>query len=54
MVRPTVVVDVAPSARVCREEIFGPVAVVAPFDTEDEAVALANDTHYGLNAMVFS
>lgn len=54
VVRPTVIVDAPPTARVCREEIFGPVVVVAPFDTEEEAVARANDTPYGLNAMVFT
>jgi aminomuconate-semialdehyde/2-hydroxymuconate-6-semialdehyde dehydrogenase len=53
-VKPTIVVDAPPDARVCREEIFGPVVVVQPFDTEAEAVALANDTPYGLNAMVFT
>jgi aminomuconate-semialdehyde/2-hydroxymuconate-6-semialdehyde dehydrogenase len=54
VVRPTVVVDAPASARVCQEEIFGPVVVVTPFDTEAEAVHAANDTPYGLNAMVFS
>ncbi len=53
-VHPTVVADAPVDARVCREEIFGPVVVVHPFDTEAEAVALANDTRYGLNAMVFT
>jgi aminomuconate-semialdehyde/2-hydroxymuconate-6-semialdehyde dehydrogenase len=53
-VRPTVLVDVTPDMRVCREEIFGPVVVVLPFDDEDEAVELANDSPYGLNAMVFT
>jgi aminomuconate-semialdehyde/2-hydroxymuconate-6-semialdehyde dehydrogenase len=53
-VRPTVLADVSPSMRVCREEIFGPVVTVQPFDGEDEGVALANDTPYGLNAMVFT
>jgi aminomuconate-semialdehyde/2-hydroxymuconate-6-semialdehyde dehydrogenase len=53
-VRPTVIVDAPANARVCREEIFGPVVVVHPFDTEDEVVALANDTRYGLNAMLFT
>jgi aminomuconate-semialdehyde/2-hydroxymuconate-6-semialdehyde dehydrogenase len=53
-VRPTIVVDAPRDARVCREEIFGPVVVVSPFGTEEEAVALANDTRYGLNAMVFT
>lgn len=54
IVRPTVVVDAPPSARVCREEVFGPVVTVAPFESEDEAVHLANDTPYGLNAMLFT
>ena len=53
-VRPTMIVDAPPDARVCREEIFGPVVVVQPFDDEDEAVAAANDTRFGLNAMVFT
>ncbi|MGH9216996.1 MAG: aldehyde dehydrogenase family protein, partial [Acidimicrobiales bacterium] len=53
-VRPTVLVDVDPSMRVCREEIFGPVVTVQPFDTEDEAIQLANDRPYGLNAMLFT
>ncbi|GAA1927136.1 NAD-dependent succinate-semialdehyde dehydrogenase [Nocardioides hwasunensis] len=51
---PTVLVDVPASARLFREEIFGPVAPVATFDTEDEAVARANDTEYGLVAYVFT
>ncbi len=53
-VRPTVLVDVTQEMRVCREEIFGPVVVVQPFDEEDQAVDLANDSRYGLNAMVFT
>jgi aminomuconate-semialdehyde/2-hydroxymuconate-6-semialdehyde dehydrogenase len=54
VVRPTVVVDAPADVPLCREEIFGPVVVVHPFDTEDEAVAQANDTRYGLNAMLFT
>ncbi|UGQ15680.1 aldehyde dehydrogenase [Yinghuangia sp. ASG 101] len=54
VVRPTVVTGAPPSARVSREEIFGPVVVVTPFDTEAEAVAAANATPYGLNAMLFT
>jgi aminomuconate-semialdehyde/2-hydroxymuconate-6-semialdehyde dehydrogenase len=54
VVRPTVVTDVDADARIVREEVFGPVVTVAPFDSEDEAVAAANDTRYGLNAMVFT
>jgi len=53
-VRPTIITDAPASAKVVREEIFGPVVVATPFDTEDEAIALANDTRYGLNAMVFT
>jgi aminomuconate-semialdehyde/2-hydroxymuconate-6-semialdehyde dehydrogenase len=53
-VRPTVVVNVDQHMRVCREEIFGPVVCIQPFDGEDEGVRLANDSRYGLNAMVFT
>ncbi len=53
-VRPTIAVDLPASARACREEIFGPVVTVTPFDGEDEGVELANDTLYGLNAMLFT
>lgn len=53
-VRPTVFGEVQPHARIVREEIFGPVVVAASFDTEDEAVALANDTRFGLGASVWS
>ena len=49
-VRPTVFADVTPEMRVTREEIFGPVLVMMPFEDEDEAVRLANDTPYGLAA----
>jgi succinate-semialdehyde dehydrogenase / glutarate-semialdehyde dehydrogenase len=51
---PTVLVDVAPSARVFREEIFGPVAPISTFTDEEEVVARANDTDYGLVAYVFT
>ena len=53
-VNPTIIVDAPADARVIREEIFGPVVVATPFDTEAEAVELANNTRYGLNAMVFT
>ena len=51
---PTIFADVAPTARIWREEIFGPVLAVATFNTEDEAVALANDSEFGLAAAVMS
>lgn len=54
LIHPTVVTDLPATARLCREEIFGPVAVVAPFDTEADGIAAANDTPYGLNAMLFT
>jgi gamma-glutamyl-gamma-aminobutyraldehyde dehydrogenase len=51
---PTVVAGVRPEDRLAREEVFGPVLAVTPFDTEDEAVALANGTDYGLAAAVWT
>jgi succinate-semialdehyde dehydrogenase/glutarate-semialdehyde dehydrogenase len=51
---PTVLADVPPDARVLSEEIFGPVAPVATFDTEDAGVAAANDTEYGLVAYLYT
>ena len=53
-VQPTIFYDVDNSDRIAREEIFGPVASVIPFDTEDEAVRIANDTYYGLAAAVWT
>jgi aldehyde dehydrogenase (NAD+) len=53
-VEPTVFDEVAPTMRIAREEIFGPVLSVLGYDTLDEGVALANDTPYGLAATVFS
>ncbi|HET6299872.1 NAD-dependent succinate-semialdehyde dehydrogenase [Microbacterium sp.] len=51
---PTVVTDVKPGSEILREEIFGPVLAIVPFDDEDEAVRLANDTEYGLVSYVFT
>jgi aldehyde dehydrogenase (NAD+) len=51
-VRPTVFTDVTPDMTVAREEIFGPVLVILPYDSDEEAVEIANDTPYGLSAGV--
>ena len=53
-VQPTIYTGLAESARCVKEEIFGPVCSIAPFDSEDEAVAMANDTKYGLAASVWT
>jgi betaine-aldehyde dehydrogenase len=53
-VEPTVFYDVDNSARIAREEIFGPVASVIPFDDERDALRIANDTYYGLAAAVWT
>jgi aldehyde dehydrogenase (NAD+) len=54
MVDPTVFVGVNNGMRIAREEVFGPVLGVIPFDTEEEALAIANDTAYGLAAGVWT
>jgi succinate-semialdehyde dehydrogenase/glutarate-semialdehyde dehydrogenase len=51
---PTVLGDVPPDAKLLKEEIFGPVAPVASFDSEEDAVRAANDTEYGLVAYVYT
>lgn len=53
-VRPTVFVNATDEMRIVREEVFGPVVVILPFATEEEAVRRANDTTYGLGAAVFT
>ncbi|MFI0467221.1 aldehyde dehydrogenase [Saccharopolyspora sp. 5N102] len=53
-VRPTVLADATMDMRVAREEIFGPVAVVVPFDDEADAIAKANDNRFGLGAGVWT
>ena len=53
-VSPTIFYDVDNSARIAREEIFGPVATVIPFEDEADAVKIANDTPYGLAAAVWT
>lgn len=51
---PTVLADVPAGAQILKQEIFGPVAALIPFDSVDEAIALANDTEYGLVAYVYT
>ena len=53
-VRPTVFADVRNDMRIAQEEIFGPVLALIPYDSVEEAVTIANDTVYGLNAAVWS
>jgi len=53
-IQPTIYTGLRESARCVKEEIFGPVCHVAPFDSEEEAIALANDTKYGLAASVWT
>lgn len=51
-VQPTIFADVNNNMRIAKEEVFGPVLALIPFDTEEEAIAIANDTPYGLAAYV--
>ena len=52
--KPAILADVDNAWRVAQEEIFGPVACIMPFDTESEAIRLANDTPYGLSGSVWT
>jgi succinate-semialdehyde dehydrogenase/glutarate-semialdehyde dehydrogenase len=52
--KPTVLVDIPADARLLKEEIFGPVAPITAFESEDEAVAAANDTQFGLVAYLYT
>jgi acyl-CoA reductase-like NAD-dependent aldehyde dehydrogenase len=54
VLRPTVLTDVTPDMKVCRDEIFGPVVAVQAYDSLDEALRLADDTRYGLQAGIFT
>jgi betaine-aldehyde dehydrogenase len=51
---PTIFYDVTNNARIAREEIFGPVAAVIPFEDEKDALKIANDSPYGLAAAVWT
>ena len=53
-VKPTVFADVTPNMKIFKEEIFGPVLTITTYDTEEEAVSLANDSEYGLSGGVWS
>src|SRR6185295_12101693 len=53
-VRPTVFANVRNDMTIAREEIFGPVLAILPYDTEDDAIAIANDTPYGLSGYIAS
>ncbi|MGK0742550.1 aldehyde dehydrogenase family protein [Leucobacter sp. Z1108] len=53
-IAPTVLADVTPEMRVAREEIFGPVVTIQPYETVDEALEIANSTPFGLGGIVFS
>jgi betaine-aldehyde dehydrogenase len=53
-VEPTVFADVDPDATIAQQEIFGPVVAVIPYTSEDEAIAIANNSSYGLNGSVFT
>lgn len=53
-VRPTIIADCKPDMRISCEEVFGPVLAVIPFDTEEEAVAIANDSEFGLGGAVWT
>ena len=54
VLRPTVIADATPELKVCTKEVFGPVVAITPYDTLDEALALANDTSFGLQAAIFT
>ncbi|WP_042348411.1 aldehyde dehydrogenase [Bacillus massiliigorillae] len=51
---PTIYIQENPNARICQEEIFGPVVTLIPFDTEEEALQIANNVDYGLNGVVWT
>ncbi len=52
--QPTLIADVRPEMKVCREEVFGPVVTISPYQTFEEALAIVNDSRFGLQAGVFT
>lgn len=54
VIEPTIMTNVAEEMRICREELFGPVVTIAPFDHIDEAIKRVNDSRFGLQAAIFS
>src|SRR5205823_8142319 len=52
--QPTILTDVTPDMKVCKEEVFGPVITVQPYQTFEEAIDMVNDSPYGLQAGVFT
>jgi acyl-CoA reductase-like NAD-dependent aldehyde dehydrogenase len=54
LLAPTLLTDVTPDMKVCAKEVFGPVVAVQTYDSLDEALKLANDTDYGLQAAIFT
>src|SRR5437763_5093719 len=53
-ITPAVLLGVTPSMQICQHELFGPAVAIAPYDTLDEAIELANRTPYGLQAGIFT
>lgn len=53
-VQPTIFVDVKEDSRLWREEVYGPVVLIKPFETEEDAIKMGNDTEYGLAAQIFT
>ncbi|MFD3445900.1 aldehyde dehydrogenase [Microbacteriaceae bacterium 4G12] len=51
---PTIYIQENPKSRICQEEIFGPIVTLIPFETEEEALEIANDTQYGLNGVIWT
>ena len=54
VLRPTILTDVTPDMKVCAKEVFGPVVTISPYDDLDDALRLANDSEYGLQAAIFT